>query len=85
MNNPKDKSPVGDPKTATDEKDVITNTEEGDKPVNHDGAVADTDGITKTLTESEHSTSDTAKASDVQVSNGDRPTDAEISGDDNIL
>jgi hypothetical protein len=43
--------PTGDPKVDAAEQDVITNTDESNKVVNTDDAVADMDGIESTLSE----------------------------------
>ncbi|MEO7211584.1 hypothetical protein [Mucilaginibacter sp.] len=60
MNDPKDKAsvpqPTDDPKVDAAEQAVITNTDESNKIVNTDDAVADMDGITETLSKSEPST-----------------------------
>ena len=47
---------TGDPKVNTAEQDVITNKDDTEKVTNKDGAVADTNGITETLSESEPTT-----------------------------
>nr|WP_067062256.1 hypothetical protein [Mucilaginibacter sp. L294] len=46
----------GDPKKNATEQDAITNKDDTEKVTNKDGAVADTDGITETLSESEPGT-----------------------------
>ncbi|MES2265332.1 MAG: hypothetical protein V4520_01145 [Bacteroidota bacterium] len=65
MNNPDSPTPgsnfplegeTGDPKVNAAEQDVITNKDDTDQITNKDGAVADTDGITETLSESEPTT-----------------------------
>jgi len=45
--------PTGDPKVDAAEQDIITNSDESEKIVNQDSAVADTAGIEETLTESD--------------------------------
>ncbi|MBB5397083.1 hypothetical protein [Mucilaginibacter sp. AK015] len=40
---------TGDPKVNAAEQDVITNKDDTEKVTNKDGAVADMDGITETL------------------------------------
>lgn len=60
MSDPKDKTPLTNPPgiAAVDatEQDVITNTEAGNKIVNDDSAVTETDEITVPLSESEPAT-----------------------------
>ncbi len=79
MSSPKDKipslQPTGDPKVDTAEQDVITNTDESNKIVNTDGAVADMEGIESTLSESEPSTALNADRdiTNSEEANGDEP------------
>ncbi|MFD0763453.1 hypothetical protein ACFQZI_01220 [Mucilaginibacter lutimaris] len=58
----------GDPKVNAAEQDAITNKDDTDKITNKDGVVADTDGITETLSESEPATDLNA---DNQITNND--------------
>jgi hypothetical protein len=44
---------TGDPKVNAADQDVITNKDDTEKVANKEGVVADTDGITETLSESE--------------------------------
>ncbi|MES2061400.1 MAG: hypothetical protein V4456_05735 [Bacteroidota bacterium] len=46
----------GDPKVNAAEQDAVTNKDDASQVTNKDGAVADTDGITETLSESEPGT-----------------------------
>ncbi|MBD1364801.1 hypothetical protein IDJ77_13350 [Mucilaginibacter sp. ZT4R22] len=79
MSDPKDKSPAqqptGEPKVDAAEQDVITNTDESNKIVNTDDAVADMDGIETTLSESEPSTALNADRgiTNSDDANGDEP------------
>jgi hypothetical protein len=79
MSTPKDKFPIqhptGDPKVDAAEQDVITNTDESNKVVNTDDAVADMDGIESTLSESEPSTALNADrdVTNSEEANGDEP------------
>ncbi|MET3977565.1 hypothetical protein ABIB62_000131 [Mucilaginibacter sp. UYP25] len=66
MNTPD--SPTPDPKVNAAEQDVITNKDDTEKATNNDGAVADMDGITETLSESEPATDLNA---DNQITNND--------------
>lgn len=47
---------TGDPKVNAAEQDVVTNKDDTESVTNKDGAVADIDGITETLSESEPGT-----------------------------
>ncbi len=79
MSTPKDKipapQPTGDPKVDAAEQGVITNTDESNKIVNTDGAVADMEGIESTLSESEPSTALNADRdiTNSEEANGDEP------------
>lgn len=59
---------TGDPKVNAAEQDVITNKDDTNYVTNKDGAVADTDAIEETLSESEPSTDLNA---DNQITNND--------------
>ena len=91
MSDPKDKSSLNNPPGVADvdaEQDVITNSEESDKIVNQDGVVADTDGITETLSETEPTTAVNAahtSSTESQPAGGDTISDADVAGDDNII
>ncbi|RWY55771.1 hypothetical protein [Mucilaginibacter gilvus] len=79
MNDPKDKTsspqPTDDPKVDAAEQAVVTNTEEGNKVVNQDSAVADMEGTTETLNESEPTTALNAdrNITNSEEANGDEP------------
>jgi hypothetical protein len=65
---------TGDPKVNTSEQDVVTNKDDTESITNNDGLVADTDGITETLSES-------APATDLNADNHITNTDsADASG-----
>ena len=80
---PGSKSPLegetGDPKVNAAEQDVITNKDDTEKVTNKDGAVADTDGITETLSESEPTTELNA---DNHVTNNDSAATDELESDE---
>ena len=82
MNDPGNKFPLEgetvDPKVNAAEQDVITNKDETEKIVNQDGAIADTEGIAETLSESEPSPDlnvDKEITTDHGVTNGDADED----------
>lgn len=71
MSDPKDKSSLNNPSGVADvdaEQNVITNSEVSDQIINQEGVVADTEGITETLSESETSTAINA---DQAITNND--------------
>ena len=80
---PASKSPVGgnpaDPKVNAAEQDVITNKDDTAKVTNKDGVVADTEGITETLSESEPATELNA---DKHITNNDSGSTAELEPDE---
>lgn len=81
--NPGGKFPLegetGDPKVNAAQQDVITNKDDTEKVTNKDGAVADTDGITETLSESEPTTDLNA---DNQITNNDSAATDELEPDE---
>jgi hypothetical protein len=72
-------SETGDPKVNAAEKDVITNKDDTSHITNKDGAVADTDGIEETLSESEPTTELNA---DNHITNNDSAATNELEPDE---
>ncbi|QHS54710.1 hypothetical protein GWR56_03800 [Mucilaginibacter sp. 14171R-50] len=70
---------TGDPKVNAAEQDVITNKDDTEKVTNKDGAVADMDGITETLSGSEPSAGLNA---DNQITNNDSAATDELEPDE---
>lgn len=81
--NPGGKLPLegetGDPKVNAAQQDVITNKDDTEKVTNKDDVVADTDGITETLSESEPTTELNA---DNQITNNDSAATDELEPDE---
>lgn len=78
MIDPKDKSPMQNPGAEIGVEageDVITNSDETNKVVNNDGAVADTEGIESNISESDPSTALNADRdiTNSQESSGEEP------------
>jgi hypothetical protein len=70
---------TGDPKVNAAEQDVITNKDDTGQVTNKDGAVADTDGVTETLSESEPTTELNA---DSHITNNDSGSTDELEPDE---
>jgi hypothetical protein len=69
----------GDPKVNTTEQEVITNKDDTSHVTNKDGAVADADGITETLSESEPGTGLNA---DSHITNNDSASTDKLEPDE---
>jgi hypothetical protein len=72
-------SETGDPKVNAAEQDVITNKDDTETATNKDGAVADMDGITETLSESEPAT---ALNADNHITNNDSAATDNLEADE---